>query len=551
MWQKIIKANEINYLKWNTFTWVGILLIIICGVNATYGLERHMDVLFWDESLYLSRGLAMFKTIPKSWGPSYSLWYKCLSYLFSDKIVLYYFNFKLTTILLSICFFLLLMSCGVQRVLSFIFSLFFLSSFINMPVWPRVSHYCIIILLTGIIIAKYQKTIVSKFVVYSVALLIGAYARPELFLPFVLFFALTYFFFFINLKNTSKLDLLLLLILSAFFVFMYVFFRTPLNNGDSSRGIGVFLQHFAMNYAQWHHSNSIFWLDFKDIIDQNFPHATSLKEIILSNPKAFEHHIISNATNYFIQTGKIIFSFFAPIFTKHTHWLCLMVSIMLFMVYFSFTKTIKYKRKRFLLQLKNNWLTIFVLIIFTMPPVFVCFYAYPRAHYLVLQTPLLLLITGFAISSISVEISKPIQKIIVVAVVWFFVMPVAEDFSYFNMFRNEENLCNLKSIQFIKKNITTKDTVHVFDMEGGMTNLLPPNFVNINYIYLRDREKISMSRFLLDNQFDIIYKTPTLTLLKSAKNDDTLIDILKYPNKYGYIERKTGNFAATLLIKQK
>lgn len=64
-----------------------------------------MDVLFWDESLYLSRGLSMFDHIPKDWGPSYSLWYKLLSYFISDRVELYYFNFKLTTILISIAFF--------------------------------------------------------------------------------------------------------------------------------------------------------------------------------------------------------------------------------------------------------------------------------------------------------------------------------------------------------------------------------------------------------------------------------------------------------------
>ena len=51
-WQRIIQADEKNYLRWNTFTFAGIFLIIVCGLNATRGLEQHMDVMFWDESLY-------------------------------------------------------------------------------------------------------------------------------------------------------------------------------------------------------------------------------------------------------------------------------------------------------------------------------------------------------------------------------------------------------------------------------------------------------------------------------------------------------------------
>ena len=190
------------------------------------------------------------------------------------------------------------------------------------------------------------------------------------------------------------------------------------------------------------------------------------------------------------------------------------------------------------------------LINFALPSFIVCIYAYPRQHYLLLQVPFFLLLIGLAISSITVEIYKSAQKIVVVAVVWFFVMPVSEDFDYFRMFRNEESLANQKSLKYIKQHYTSKDTIHVFDLEGGMTNLLPANFVNNNYIYLRDRNKILLSDFLLSNKYDIIYKTPILTMLNSVQQDTILFDLLKNPAKYGYLEQKTGNFVPALLIKK-
>ena len=124
VWQKLKNYREKNYLQWNTFIGVGILLIIICGIKVTYNLERYMDLLFWDESLYMARGTMMFHSIPRDWGPSYSLWYKLLSFFISDSVELYYFNFKFTTILFSISLFLLMLSCGVQRVFAFILSIF-------------------------------------------------------------------------------------------------------------------------------------------------------------------------------------------------------------------------------------------------------------------------------------------------------------------------------------------------------------------------------------------------------------------------------------------
>jgi hypothetical protein len=223
---------------------------------------------------------------------------------------------------------------------------------------------------------------------------------------------------------------------------------------------------------------------------------------------------------------------------------------MLFAIYFSQTKTIKDKRKKFFELVSGNPFTLFVLFILAAPSFIVCIYAYPRAHYILLQVPFMLLVIALAISSITVEIYKSVQKIAVIAVVWFFVMPSSEDFKYFDLFRNDETLCNQKSVQYIKKNFSQKDTIHVFDVEGGITNLLPGNFVNNNHVFLRDRDTLLLSKFLLANQFDIIYKTPTLTMLNSVQKDTVLFDMLKNPLKYGYLEEKTGNFAPSLLIKQ-
>ncbi|MDB5228839.1 MAG: hypothetical protein JWN78_3032 [Bacteroidota bacterium] len=550
VWQKINNYSEKTFLKWNTFTFVGILIIVICGIKVTAGLDKYMDVLFWDEALYLNRGIHFFPHPPKTWGPSYSLYYKFLSFFIHDKIALYYFNFKLTTIVICIALFLLLLSCGVQRVLAFIFSIFFLSTFINMPLWPRVSHYCVIVIIAGIIISKYQRTLVAKLAVVSFALLVCAYARPELFAPFLVCAISAYILALANIKRLNKREWILMSTLTVLCAFIFYFLQTPFNNGDSGRGLRVFLQHFAWNYSHWHHLQNVFWLDFPDIIHNNFKDSSSLKGIISSNPQMFEQHLVSNILNYITQMSKIIFSFFAPIFTTELHWLCLMVGIMLFFVYFTFTKTSKFKRQRFFVFARQNLFTIFILLIFSAPSFVACIYAYPREHYLLLQVPLFLLLIALAISSIQVEIVKPVQKIIVVGVVWFFVMPVSEDFTYFDLFRKETSLCNLKTVAYIKRNIVTDDSIRMFDVEGYITNLLPENFTNYNDQYYRNRN-IVLSDFIREKKIDIIYKTPSLSMLNNVQKDTAMLDLLKNPENYGFFEQKTGNFTPSLLIKKK
>jgi hypothetical protein len=125
------------------------------------------------------------------------------------------------------------------------------------------------------------------------ALLVCAFARPELFLTFLICWILTYIFFFTKIKSLGKYDIALVVLLTGISVFTYVFFKTPFNNGDSARSIGVFLQHFAMNYSQWHHTNTPFWLDYADILRQNFDNHTSLKGIIQSNPEIIKKHFLS------------------------------------------------------------------------------------------------------------------------------------------------------------------------------------------------------------------------------------------------------------------
>lgn len=553
MLKRIKQLQEKNYLKWDEFTWIGILCIIICGINVTYGLEHYMDVVFWDESLYLHRGYTMFPQIPKVWGPAYSLWYKFWSFFVHDKMALYYFNFKLTTILICVMLFLFLMSCGVHQILSFIFATLFLSSFINLPIWPRVSHFCVILILSGLIIAKYQRTILSKFIVISFTLLVCGFARPELYLVFILCMIITYTILFSKIKKIKKAEFIQITLLTLFIIFMYVYFKTPLNNGDSGRGIGVFVQHVAMNISQWKNDGEIFWIDFPNIIVDNcvIPEHPTWSAIIEKNVPLLKHHFLSNITNYFTQTSKIIISFFAPVFTKKFHWLCLMICLMVFIVYFSHTVTFTKKRLRFLVMLRENYFTIFILLIVSFIPAIICIYAYPREHYLLLQVPLLLLSTALIISSITVEIDKPIQKIVVLTVIFLFTMPNAEDFKYFSMFRKEESLCNQKTLAYIKKNITTTDSVRVFDVEGSIVSLLPSNFTDYNIVYLRNKDSMVLSNFILGNKFDIIYNTPTLHHLRSVQNDSILFDLLNNPTKYGYTSEKTGNFASSLLIKKK
>jgi hypothetical protein len=139
---------------------------------------------------------------------------------------------------------------------------------------------------------------------------------------------------------------------------------------------------------------------------------------------------------------------------------------------------------------------------------------------------------------------------ILLGFIWIVLAPAAKDVRYFDLFRKERSLCNVTTLRYIQEHVKTKDSVRVFDVEGYMTNLLPSNFTNYNEIYYRNRSAL-ISSIIQDNKIDIVYVTPSLYQLNSTPKDTALCNMLKYPERYGFFEQKTGNFAPVLLIKRK
>ncbi len=173
----------------------------------------------------------------------------------------------------------------------------------------------------------------------------------------------SFLLFIINWKMNNTPEFILVSALTVMSVVIYKILKTPLNSGDTGRSAFTLLQHFAFNYNTWYPSKAPFWLEFPYIVKQKFNGATDIKSLIAANPELLKRHFTFNAILYFEKLGEIIFSFFAPIFAKKIHWLYFVVCSMLFIIYFSFTKTLKNKSRRFLSLIKENLLTILLLML--------------------------------------------------------------------------------------------------------------------------------------------------------------------------------------------
>ena len=124
---------------------IAICLLIIMGIFVVHNLENNMDVLLWDEARYLDRGFWLWKAFPKTWGPIYSVWYKILSYVESNRIALYYLNYKVLFIASTILTFSFMRAYKASLFVAFFLSSMWLVNTYNLPAWPKISHFSICI----------------------------------------------------------------------------------------------------------------------------------------------------------------------------------------------------------------------------------------------------------------------------------------------------------------------------------------------------------------------------------------------------------------------
>jgi hypothetical protein len=541
-----IAAERSGFLL-NPYTILYLALLLLAGWRVTSGLEQHMDILFWDEANYLNRGLWMFDRIPRVWGPSYSAWYKLLSYFEPDKIALYYLNFRLMTIGTAVVAFFFLSVCGIRQWIAFLLSALLLLSSYNLPVWPKISHYCIIIIMLAGIAARYTPDLLAKWCIFSLALLITAYARPELFLSFSMCFMVTLGIGIFRFKKSRRPVQILFAGTLLWAVFICWFYKTPFNSGDSGRSIKVFYQHFSMNYIQWNHLDLNWWLDWPEIIRNNFKHPESISAILQYDGALFWQHIISNIKNYFTGMGSLIAQLFIPYSLKN-NWLLLFgfSGLLLYFIPFRFHGSFSRLRAQF----RENQMTLAFLLIFILPGILVCIYAYPRAHYLVINLPLLLLLSGILLCALQ----QPKDKwkkiwVLLPGLGLLFFAPGPEDFELYQLERKEKSLANLQTLQFLQK-MQPADTLRLFDLEGDLSSMLSGKYRGYTNAYF-DQHPASATAFIDQNHIDVIYVTPTLKNHGALIRDTAFQRLLNKPELHQFYPEKTGNFTPYLLIRKK
>jgi hypothetical protein len=508
-------SKIIEKLKDNNslFLLAGIVTLVVQGAILTHNLSDWVDIRYADESMYLWNGLHFFTVkLDPSWGPVYSLWYFFLGFISRDPINLYYLNYKLMTIIPTVLLLIYLNQLTKNSVLSFFFSYLFLTSTINLPTWPRVSHFVLIIILTALILIVKTPNKKRKLIIASFALLITAYIRPEFALAFSILFIISLI---LLIKKKLRAAHILPLVICS--IIMVLSLGIPYS---LSRNLMAFGQGYEKNIDISERVENGEVKNYPEIVDENFGKVNSFPEIILNDRDKFFNHLGKNLKrlpNIFPEYKELIL----PINIIRSAYK--FTSILFLVLFCSIPFVLFFTTKKENKSLWSNIIPMIGITIFLLFPSLIAPILYfPRAHYFLLLVPFMY--TYFSPFGIFTNIKNKFMEVCTFIFIIFLSFVFLPNISFYF---NKTDLPNQKTISYLKK-LNIKNSVNIFVEGGGLLYYLGNNFKPAEPVYK------PFDSFLRDKKIDIVVPSKKLIQTPILRTDTTWFGFLNNYGKYGF-----------------
>lgn len=531
--------------KWHYL--FGSVLLLCCGIKLYYGIQNTMDVQYADEAAYLRFGLDLFDTMNRNWGPLYAIWYKCLSFITTDTIQLYYLNFVTTSVLIGILLYIFLLRLSVNTIFALLISFSVLVSDLNISVWPRISHFCIVLCLFALILISFLKNNIYKCLVFTVLCLINAYARPEFYLSFLLMVIITLACIYYNKTILVRKDIFIFSGTIILIGILHFIFRFPSNDFFGfNRGVAAFYQHYARNYKIRTHADFDAWLYWEEIARNQFGDCNSMWCVVKTQPMIFISNTLFNIKNYFLQLLRV-FTYIFPIGIFHGRKMqLLLTSVSLLSLITLLIR--KDSRNYFLEKIYSYKFYLLILFCFIAPTLISCVVIMPRDHYLYLQMLFVLLILISAFGYLFENYRFKPLLVILFGILLFFATPGIKSYSFLKVNTNTSFLCNKLLIQHLQEKYSNKSHT-LFTNMPFVSGLLPTTFKEVNTIF--DKKKnIPFAHYLDSAKVDIVILTPSTFKDPHIKDDSTWIDFMKDYEKSGFKKDVFNDCETYLLVKQ-
>jgi len=530
--QDTLSINKFKKLLFLYFPDIlAIFVLLISGIIYVSKLREFLDILDLDESIYLHWGVSFPVGFPlPEWSPIYVLWYYLLNLLQSDIISLYFLNYALMTILPPIFIYMLLRVNKVQMIIAFTCSIFFLLSFSNFQTVPKVSHFALLTLLLGLIIATLIKDKKLKVLSLSITLLLTSFIRPEFFLSFLLVGVILSILYIKEFSNVRSLKVVVPLLSVAVLCIILLFvFGSPVGSGE--RSFVAFGQHYARNWVKWHNDPREPNANFRIILKEDFGNSSSVSEAILKNPSAIVKHMSQNISNMPKELDTMFLNFYPK---SHPRKALLLLAFILFVISLIpfLPKGNKLNFKSFLKHLSENFnyfkFFFLTLLIAVVPLIFSIIFIFPRTHYLLL---LFVIIIVMLISTLLRNAFNPEHKTIqlLIKLVYACLLPIilVRPLSSLIDDRSQENLLTIKYLRSaeIKEPVNILDVSWIYSIYQNQNyNRVPEYTTEVSFKEYLNKWSINMiilsKRILNDTRFS---------------NDSECKHFINNPEEYGFI----------------
>ncbi len=354
--------------------------IILCGLKLTQYLPEIIDYPISDEGAYLQDGLDIpTKGVkPVYWGSLYNIWYYVGSLFISDKIALFYAHVKFITIGVPFLFYILLRIIGCSSIVSFIATFFYLISFGNLYIFHKGNHTALFLMLLVLVLGYKLHRNFHFWLLASLAILVSAFIRPELFIAF--WFTSAWYVYLLlksDMQRTKKGLVLLAVCISVFYFSRLMF-------AHQNRSFYTFQSNFPVNWVKWNNIKLDPDQNNAMLFKQAFGDATTIGGAFKNNPNIFIKNMLWNikgmGENY-LKLGITHFNLILPPTTRKNTFIE-GVLVMALVVIFLFLRIRKTFNLRNIIKENSRWLWFSGLLL--VPCIIANVLFYPRFNYIVL-----------------------------------------------------------------------------------------------------------------------------------------------------------------------
>lgn len=518
-----------------------LLIIVVFGVRIAWDIPQFVDLMGWDEGVYMQNGLLFAKKLQKDWGPMYAAWYYILHFFKSNPAELYLLNFQVLTVLPGILLFIFWYLSGMRPLWAALVGMFYMASQMNFYSWPKISLFTLVVLLCTFIASRFFKNLIDKLIIVAGGTLIASYMRPELYLAFfVLILATIFIFIFkwikkqpIQISSYGLMGLLIIGILG-----LQVVLGNPLFSMGGMRAMAAFGQHYAFNYAIWNDLRMDTWqLHGEQIFTRDFGRNFDFFSAYAANPEAFTRHVSSNIIHYLQNLASLYSDILLPesIFKIGVWGRCGILSV----IFIALVLTGKWSFKSWWNLTKKDAVTWILLLLVIGPTFISVVLIFPREHYMVLQLPLLLTFIvspskGIVKVPVFSEGNKGLGVTLEIGFILIILAPSSAQRPYFDNFRSPKGNFNHQAVRILE-NMTPKiDTVNISEDEGGIMFFLEEEKKKHFKWIIGTRKTGAFNAFKDSTNTQLYYVTPLMLYNEKYMKDPEWQLFIQKPDSYGF-----------------